>query len=400
MPPTAKSSKATVTLDADQAEQPERHLFAALSASAQVQKPAQGQTAKTNGGRWRLNAGSVMTTRVYGVNLQHDQYGSYYAPIRLVVDMATAKFAKPVMPALSDHWSNSVIGNWSNNSIEGGQIEGDLSLYEARTPAEAEVLPECVRVKALLEQGHPWQASIGAEPENGLEDYEEIPEGTSLEVNGSKVTADDPEMPTYVLRNAVISEASVCTFGADQNTGPLAAALARRHGRLAASAIGTHPTRAKDSAAMKYNLRALLTMFAAHAALVAESVAAAQDMPEDKQPTPEALQASIKEKVHQVELADEKAKVAERDAEITRLKTEATAGKGKGGKVEASATEAGKAPNFAGGTAEGEGGDAPESLIKAMAQLSQENPKLKGLALRAAALKRWPEFRQSCYGAA
>lgn len=384
MPPKPKASDAGKNLGAPvETERQPRPLYAALTATAAAaQANAEGK--KTNGGRWSLNAGSLMVTSVWGLNMERDGWGEYAAPIRLVVDLASAKFAKPVMPALGEHWWDKIIGNWANCSLDGGRIAGDLTIYEARTPAEAAVLPECVRAKALLEQGHPWQASIGAYPEDGIDGYEEVPEGESIDVNGVKLTADDAEMPLYVMRKAVITEASICTFGADQNTGPLAAS-ARRRGQLAASA--NHPTtKTTGSAPMKYNLRAMLALFAAHAALAAEHVAAAQELPEDKQPTPEALQASI---AAAVEKADAAAKLAEKDKRIAEL--EAAAAEKSKPVVKAGAAVV--APPFQGGSEEA--GDAPATLHEAMAQLHGENEKLKGFALRAAALKRWPELRKT-----
>ncbi len=381
MPPKAKPRETDKDLETQAADRPQRPLFAMLTASVEAQ-PVKDQATKTNGGRWGLNAGSLMITAVRGLNTKHDSYGAYAGAIRLVVDLSSATFAKKVMPALGEHWWDKIIGNWSNGEITAKGITADLKIYEARSEAEAAVIPEAIRAKALLDQGHPWQASIGAKPANGIADYEEIGEGEDVEVNGVTFTNDDPEMPLFVMRNGVVTEASICTFGADEDTGPLAAS--RRHGRLAASASQPTP---KESSTMKYSLKVLLAAFAAHAGLVAEHVSAAQELPEDKQPTPEALQASIGAAVAKAELAAKDAEIAAlKAAGLEKDKLIEAKGKAKGGVTAASAT-----PPFQGD----DGSDAPTSLHGAMVQLAGENPKLKGFSLRSAALKRWPELRKT-----
>ncbi len=367
------------------AERAPRPLYAMLRASVEAQPPMQGAAAKSNGGRWKLNAGSMMVTCVWGLNMVMGDWGPTPDPVRLVVDLGSARFDKPTMPALGEHWWDKIIGRWSGGAITDKGVDADLTIYEARTPAEAVVLPEAIRAKALLEQGHPWQASIGAYPEDGLDGYEEVESGDSVEVNGVTLAADDSEFPLYVMRKAVITEASICTFGADDETGPMAVS-ARRRGRLAASA--SNPSPSKESPAMKYNLRAMLTMFAAHALLVAEHVAAAQELPEDKQPTQEVLQAQIADAVGKAELAAAK-------AEIAALKAAAEAkAKETPTKVVKATGRGAPAPSFQGSAGEQEG-DAPPTLHQAMTQLNGEKPALKGFKLRAAALQRWPELRKT-----
>jgi hypothetical protein len=347
-----------------------RQLRAQCQVMAEAIQPAEGAKPKTNGGRWRLNAGSEMQTRVWGVNMRGSGWDEYPEPIRLVIDLATAQFAKPVIPALSDHitWSSAyTIGNWSNPEVTAAGMTADLRIYEPANEVQATAMAEGVRVKAFMDQGHPWEASIGCEPVNGIDDYQLVRAGQSVQVNG-KTFSGDGDMPLYVLRNSRSHEASVVLFGADSDTGRVAA-------HRQPSTVSKEPT-------MTIKLSAMLAKYPDHKALVSELVAVALDLADDKRPTAEALDASIGVAVKD---AIAKANLDALTAENVRLKAELESKGGNkgeppaGGKVIAKKTgSAEKPPAFTGGD---DAGDAPESLFAGMKQLAAGGCELRGFKL-------------------
>lgn len=167
-------------------------------------------------GRFKMNSGKEMQLKVPALSKN---------PIRVVIDLETATFASTRKTvALSEHDTIDVIGSWENGLIDKTGIYADLSVIEPRNDMEAAVLAEAVRIGALVDAKLPIQCSVGAEPGPDGK-YELVKDGDSIIVNGHKFVGDD-EFPLYILRGGEIFEGSIVTFGADSDTGRVAA---RKH---------------------------------------------------------------------------------------------------------------------------------------------------------------------------
>ena len=236
-------------------------------------------------GRWRLNAGSLMTLPVPGLN---DDKNGAPQPVNLIVDLEGVTFARSRVPALSGHDSSQIIGYWDTPDIvragsfcEG--IEADLHFVIPRDDHEREIFREASRLKALSEQGVPLQVSVGIEPGPDGE-WEKVTDA-SVVVNG-RTYMNDSEYPLFILRNGRVFESSMCTFGADSETG-----------RVAAS----KPTPVIKEHTMSDRLKVLLSKHAeAHHGLIARCVAKDES------------DADIVQKIHSAELQA-------KDSEITKL---------------------------------------------------------------------------------
>ena len=320
--------------------------------------------------KWRLNSGAVMLTHIGGMGR-----------CALVIDLATARFEATEIPMLRDHstWYGP-IGRWSNLSVDLTGIYGSPNVYTPTTDAEAQMpsLREGAEVAALIARKHPWQASVEATA--ALSDYERILPGQSATVNGQSVTASDDldAPPLYVAHNAVISEASVCLFGADADTGAVAAsrsttnpeptmskpedrivALLKRHpGDKNAARVAVALSKGKTDEEITSELSDAASADAA-AALTAEQAA---------------------HTATKTELATATAKVSELQAQIEALKD-----------PEAAAVAATKVPDATAGESKNA---APKSVVSGMAILKREGSKLDGFGLRKAALTRWPALRK------
>jgi hypothetical protein len=197
--------------------------------------------------RWHLNNGTPMEVCVSGLN---DDARGFPQPVHVVLDLSTLSAAGARVPALLEHVPGNVVGFWEGVSIDPlGGVSAALNLPEPTTEAEAASMPDVVRLRAFMRSGQPWQASVGVRPGPAGE-YQRIEPGQSVNINGQTFTAGD--VPFYVLRGGVIFEASVVTFGADSQTGPLAAR------RLAASRLSTPPAKAPK---MHDRIKALLAAY-------------------------------------------------------------------------------------------------------------------------------------------
>lgn len=331
-----------------------------------VDQPA-GKPAK-----WRLNSGAVMLTWIGGLG--------YCA---LVIDLATARFEADRITMLREHsqWTGP-IGRWENLTIEAAGdaagIYGTPIVYtpDPAKPVELDMpsLRAGAEVAALIERKHPWQASVTAT--SAVSDYERVLPGQSVVVNGQPVTASDDldAPPLFIARNSVISEASVCTFGADADTGSVAA---------------SRSTTIQESTVNKPDER-LTALLARHPG---DKNAARIAIALSKGKTDAEITAELSEAAD----ADHKAALAAKDAEIAKLKEENTANttkladlqakldalKGEGNEEEAPKATKGESENA-----------APKSVAAGMALLSKEGSKLTGFKLRSAALSRWPALRK------
>lgn len=319
--------------------------------------------------KWRLNSGAVMLTWVGGLGL-----------VALVIDLATARFEADRISMLREHdqWTGP-IGRWENLTVEAAGdtagIYGTPIVYtpDPTKPAEAEMksLKAGGEVAALIERKHPWQASVTAT--SAVSDYERVLPGQSTLVNGQSITASDDihAPPLFIARNSVISEASVCTFGADADTGSVAASRT--------STPATEPT-------MSDRLTALLNRHGdKHAGRIAIALKANKT---DDQISVELSDAT--EADHKAALAAEAAKTAGVQAKLDEATTKLADLQAK-----LDALKVGDEGEATPPATEGESkNSAPKSVTAGMAILKREGSKLDGFKLRSAALHRWPALRK------
>ena len=178
-----------------------------------LENPRIGDGDPKSRGRFRLNSGSEMTMLIPGLDAE--------SPIRVVVDLESARFAEQRIVALYDHDPNKVVGFWERGAIASLGADADLHLIETTDPAQRELFPEAARIEGMLKANVPVEVSIGADPSSGG-DWERVEAGAKLRANGRDYEGDG-DLPLFILRNARIYEASIVTFGADSKTGRVAA---------------------------------------------------------------------------------------------------------------------------------------------------------------------------------
>jgi hypothetical protein len=260
---------------------------------------------------------------------------------------------------------------------------------------EASALPDAVRVNAIIRSGVPIQVSVGAEAgENGSWD---LVEG-KIKLNGREYDGDG-DMPLYVLRGGMIYESSIVTFGADDQTGRLAA----KQNQLPVS----------EKSTMSISLKATLGKFAEkHHGLVARCVAETDDKTDEK-----SLLLDISTKIHAAELvekdalikalqdenADMKAKLAKVDQQGIKAddygvggpeKKEEKESAEKVNQVKGSSTRGIKFGASEGGENGKDDGSKPATLSEAMHQMTLKGSKLSGFALRKAARAQFPDAKE------
>ena len=335
--------------------------------------PAEVDTApRTDGkkrdGRWKLNAGSVM--QVVIPDLSDDL-------VDVVLDLESCTFSKKSILALSEHDKRSVVGKWEDLQADGTGVYGDLFLVDVENENEAVVLSEAIRFRALVRNQVPVEVSVGVHcGEKGH--YEEVHD--KAVVNGRLYEKGD--RPLYILRNGVIYESSLCSFGADSDTGKIAA---------------TSHKPGKKETTMSDKLKVLLAKFAEkHHGLVARCVAEGVDEAVITTKVQEADHSdALRAKDQEIETL--KASLQAKDQEIETLKaakTETTKvsetspldAKGSEKGVRFGATEGGKPTGEL---------EAKKAGVKTMTDAIQfcreQNKELKGLALRKEARRLFPQ---------
>lgn len=331
------------------------------AAVSQIEQPADKPA------RWRLNSGAEMQTWVEGIG-----------HCRLVIDLASVKFEAPEIPMLREHstWYGP-IGRWTAGIADLTGIYATPIVYTPNDDAEREMpsLREGAEVAALMARKHPWQASVKVTASLG--DYERVLPGAVVEVNGATLTAGDDlhDIPLLICRNGVIGEASVCLFGADSNTGSVAASR---------STTTPEPTMSKP----EDRIAALLKRHGEkHASRIAIALS--------KNKSDEEIAVELSDATD----TDHKAALAAKDEEITKLKADLAAanttatdlqakldalkGDDEETEEETPAATAGESKN-----------GAPKSFNDGVAILKREGTKLVGFKLRSAVLKRFPALRK------
>lgn len=173
-----------------------------------------GDGPEKSSGRWRVNAGSEMVMAIEGINDGN--------PIRVVVDLGSLSPRNPRIVALADHDPSKVVGYWADFKID-PTVGVEAAFYcMALTPDEVAVMPDVAKVQAQVRNNVPIQASIGAVAGPSGK-WEKVAKGATVSING-KEYAGDGELPLYILRGGELFETSIVTFGADSETGRVAAA--------------------------------------------------------------------------------------------------------------------------------------------------------------------------------
>ncbi len=251
-------------------------------------------------GRWRLNAGSEMICEIKGLNKGK--------PFRAVVDFASMKRPQARLLMLADHEPDRQIGYWDKVGVDLTGIYAEPHLAAPKDAIEAEVLRDSVKFTALVRNNVPIQASVGIEPADDGS-WEAVKADEKIMCNG-RIYDGAGDLPLFVLRGGELSEASLVTFGADDDTGRLAA---RRH--------SNSPAKGKTMADTP--LKPLLAKFAKkHHGLIAQCVADELD------------EAAITLKVQAAE-------TDERESRIKALETDLKTHSDRVAKLEASALAAG-----------------------------------------------------------
>lgn len=347
-----------------------RPLAAMCSATlVAVEQPAD---AKTSGGRWRLNAGGEMVLVVQGLNQVETEWGLMSQPIRAVIDLASAQFDGPRVRALVDHWQAmfAVAGWWINGAVTPTGIEASLEWFVPKSAAAQEAASHIALARELVEAGDPMEASVGVQPQDnviGAEGWELIPAGMTVELNG-RTFSGDGEYPLYALRNGRIFEASLVLWGADRDTG-----------RLAASRL--HAAQPKERPMLDHTrLAALGTKYKGFESVVLATLASGPDVTDD----------AVAQAVLTAQNAALAAEVAALKAAQTKPAPAAPAAPGPAALAARANGEAAAPPAAGAGAGDA---DTPADVPAAMRQLTADGSKLTGFALRVAALSRWPELR-------
>lgn len=342
---------------------------------------ALGETAATNAGRWMVYGGDEILLTVEGLSSEDAATGELQ-PIRVVVDLATLKPAKPTIIALRDHERKQPVGSWQDISISPAGIVQSLTLAQPSNPQSLVYVQE---LRDLLAAKTPLQASIGANP--GPDGHWElIPAGQTAVVNGRSFVGGG-DLPLYVLRAGVLTETSVVTFGADSTTGRIAAA------RTKEPSMSTVPDRLKKLlAAYPEKRHAKIAKLVAEAAK--DDAAICAELDDDEEAEMKAAHEQLKKENDALKArceayeADMAALKKGHEAEKGKLATELAAAKAAiPGTVEAAAAAGAKdGVQF---RASDEAGK-PKTLTEAMKVVAAKDPKLTGFALRAAALREYP----------
>ena len=124
-----------------------------------------------------------------------------FFPLPVIVDLAGMSVTKKPRPILREHNSNRIVGHSTEIEIKPGSlaVSGILS---ASNRESAEVINSS-------KKGFPWQASIGARPEEMIR----VDRGESVTVNGRTFKG-----PVLVARKSVLKEISFVALGADDKT--------------------------------------------------------------------------------------------------------------------------------------------------------------------------------------
>lgn len=139
----------------------------------------------------------------------------------VIVDMEGVQFARRKIPILEDHNTRLrfgvttrqvVLKAGETKTLAGRELSGPMI---AATCTRVSTLPSAIQTEEDLLAGFPFQVSIGAR----VVEMETTEEDESFEVNGKKYKGKH-----IIARKTIVSETSICVFGADGETDALEAA--------------------------------------------------------------------------------------------------------------------------------------------------------------------------------
>jgi hypothetical protein len=141
----------------------------------------------TKGNRFLMSAYS-------GKTFPHPWWGT------VAIDLKGLRASGQKMPTLREHMRDRIVGFTESVTIDGTvQVEGSFSQSS----------PDGQQVKALADEGFPWQASMGLD----FATTEFVREGSVAEVNGLTLKG-----PGTIFRKGMIREVSFAALGADPRT--------------------------------------------------------------------------------------------------------------------------------------------------------------------------------------
>lgn len=323
-------------------------------------------------GRWRINAGSPMILKVPQLRKN--------GPIRCIIDLASFLPPPGRIKALSNHKDTQVVGYWDSMSVSSAGIDGDLFMVQPKNEIEAAVLPEAVRNRVLIEAGVPMEVSIGAETSDGGS-WDPVEPG-KITLNAREYDIPDDDIPTFILRRGTAFESSIVTFGADAETGRIAAEK---------KANSEEPTMTD-----KPTLKAIIARYdEKRHALIARIYA-------EHEGRPETIEAAIRDGIRAADDADKDGQIEALKSEVAALKAKAEEyekknkekeddGEKAEGKAKAKAGGSQTGVRFVGSTGAGSGA-SPKTRLEAMQLTHSEDSTLAGRALLRATEAKFPDL--------
>lgn len=127
---------------------------------------------------------------------------------RLAIDLTGIRTTTP-MPALREHNASRPVGVIERTGTEDGKLVAYGRFLGSSADGRA--------VRELIEEGFPYQASVGCFPEQ----VEEVKAGSTAKVNGYSLSG-----PAVVVRKSHVREISFVSLGADAGTSAKIAASA------------------------------------------------------------------------------------------------------------------------------------------------------------------------------
>lgn len=350
--------------------------FSVLAAAAAVADPSQSQPGTEAGGHWMAYNGGMMTA-----HMKKDD--TTVEPVHLVVDLASLVVPNKVY-ALAEHERSSwaICGHWDSIAVD-GSLHASLTWYVA-TDDDYFYYEEARKLAALARRGAPLQVSVGT---TGGE-WELIPPGHTFTANGGEFTAPADGIPTYLQRGATLDEMSVVMFGADSNTGRIAASRFAAQGAYPM----THTNDATPNPVDDDNQAAATTATEDQAQAATDEQANDQAQANDDAANTEQAAASETKTDQQAEASEDAPSLEERLEKVEAQLAQATAANTElQGRLDAIASAPPTTTAAAPAAGKGATAAAPTTRLQAQAAVAKETG-LKGLALAKACAKRFPDL--------
>jgi hypothetical protein len=220
--------------------------------------------------------------------------------VRMVFDLKGISKLSEKMPIFKDHDTQAIVGHSQSVTItpNGIDIQGKLS---NKTAAAKEVME-------LSDEEFPWQASMGVQ----IDQYRRVGEKEKATVNGREVTG-----PCYVIEKATLRESSFVPLGADGSTSAVVLSIFD-HEKSPAEGLGREDIKMSKENEKTPEVDAGKVQADAVKGERDRFAALAAKFP--KHPEFVAAQFAAGASVEQADLAFKDVLLAERDAEIAKLK--------------------------------------------------------------------------------